>query len=162
MSGPGGGRRRADIVFAVAMLALCAAVWWGSLDLPPAMLEPIGPAVFPQAASIVLALLSLAVLAAAALRSGVRPSEAVAAQRPAHARRPGLAVAMVALTVAYLGVMEAGLLGFRDATVTYLLVLGMALFGFELRRLGWVVAIALAIGVGSHAVFTRLFFIDLP
>lgn len=163
MAGPAyaaGARRRllsGEVVFSLAMLALSATVWWASLDLPPAMLEPIGPAAFPRAASIILALLAAIVLAGAL----IRPS-APSADAAGFRRRPMLALSMVALTIVYLGAMEVELLGFRDSTVIYLLALGMILFDLNWRRLPYVAAIALIIGVGAHYIFTGMFFIDLP
>lgn len=139
------------------MLALSAAVWWASLDLPPAMLEPIGPAAFPQAASIILALLAAVVLVGAVLRPPPRSGRA-----SDFRQRPMLALAMVVVTALYIGSMEAELLGFRDSTVIYLLTLGMILFDLNWRRLPYVAAIALIVGVGAHYVFTGMFFIDLP
>ena len=141
--------------FALTMIVVCGAVYWASLDLPEAVLEPIGPAVFPRVVSALLAVLSAAVLVGALRR---RSTTAAPATEP----RPWLAAATVALTVLYLGVMEVEMLGFRDATIAYLAILGAMLVDFAVRRLAFVAAIAVVLGIGTHYVFTRLFFIDLP
>ena len=137
------------------MIVVCGAVYWASLDLPEAVLEPIGPAVFPQVVSAILAALSLGVLMGALRRRAGRTN-------PSVVPRPWLAAATVALTVVYLAVMELELLGFRDATIVYLAVLGALLVDFAARKLPLVAGIAVVLGIGTHYVFTRLFFIDLP
>ena len=139
-------RRVAEVGLAAVMLAISAAVWWSSLDLPPAMLEPIGPAAFPRVVAAILGLLALVVLGGA-LRRREAPKPDPTDAGP---RRPGLALVTLALTIAYIGAMELGWLGFRVATVVYLLALGAALAGLDRRRLIPVVATAIILGIGAH------------
>lgn len=155
MADPSSRRAVTEAVFALTMILACGAVYWASLDLPEAVLEPIGPAAFPRAVSVILAVLSLAVLVGA-----LRPRATAA--KAAVVPRPWLAAATVALTIVYIGVMELEWLGFRDATIVYLAVLGALLVDFVARRLILVAVIAIVLGIGTHYVFTKLFFIDLP
>lgn len=164
MPGIGGNwRKTAEIGFALFILVLSAAVWWASLDLPPAMLEPVGPAAFPQAVASIIGLLALVVLGRA-LSPGALAQGAMVDRPPSEAgrRRWGLALTTLLMSIAYLAAMEVELLGFREATVIYLVALGAALVEFDRRRMIPVTAIALIVGVGTHYVFTRLFYIDLP
>lgn len=163
MSAGRGERGAAEIGFALFLLAVSAAMWWGSLGLPPASLEPIGPAVFPRVISLIMALLALTILANA-LISGrqATPRADISEEKTGGTRHWGLALATLLLSIAYLAAMQIGLLGFRESTVLYLMALGAALTGFDRRRLLVVAAIAVVVGIGTHAVFTRLFYIDLP
>ena len=151
-------RRVAEIGLAAALLAISVAIYWSSLSLPPAMLEPIGPAAFPRVVASILAILAILVLGSALRRqtsAGTEASEQVG-------RRPGLALLTLVISIAYIAAMEVGLLGFREATVLYLVVLGAVLVGFDRRRLIPIAVIALILGVGAHWIFTRLFYVDLP
>lgn len=151
------GRALTEAVFAVAIIVMCGAVYWSSLDLPPAMLEPVGPAAFPKAISLILGALALAVL----VRAVLRPSP-VEGPAEIEDRRPGLAAVTIGLTVLYLGVMQIEWLGFREASILYLFVLGAALVDFDRVKMAYAGLIALVLGLGTHFLFTRFFFIDLP
>lgn len=155
VSKPFSGRHGAEIIFALAMLVASGVAWWASIGLPPGVLEPIGPAVFPRATAIILALLALVVLGGAIARRGPARS------RPA-ADRPRLALGSLLLSISYIGAMEVEWLGFRDATVIYLVTLSLMLVDFDRRKIPTIGVIALVIGIGSHYLFTGLFYIDLP
>jgi putative tricarboxylic transport membrane protein len=151
-------RRLAEIGLAAAIILASAAVLWSSMSLPPAMLEPIGPAAFPRVVASVLGIFAIVVLGGA-----LRGRPAAQSDTPAAtARRPALALVTLALSIVYIGAMQIGILGFREATVVYLAVLGAVLVGFDRRRLIPIGVIAIVIGIGAHWIFTRLFFIDLP
>ena len=157
-SGEQAWRRVAEIGLAAALLAMSVAVYWSSLSLPPAMLEPVGPAAFPRVVASILGVLAAIVLGSALLRrasAGTDTSEM-------ESRRPGLAVLTLVLSIAYIAAMEIELLGFREATVLYLLALGAVLVGFDRRRLIPIAVIAVVLGVGAHWIFTQLFYVDLP
>lgn len=152
------GRALTEAVFSVAIILACGAVYRASLDLPPAMLEPVGPAAFPKAVSLILGALALVVLVGAVMRPPGTGKPGASGDR----NRPGLAALTIVLTFLYLGVMQAGLLGFREASVLYLFALGAVLVDFDRARTVIVAVIALALGIGSHFLFTRFFFLDLP
>ena len=157
-SGEQAWRRVAEIGLAAALLAMSVAVYWSSLSLPPAMLEPIGPAAFPRVVASILGALALIVLVGAVRRRASAETDS----SEVVIRRPGLAVLTLILSIAYIAAMEVGLLGFREATAVYLVALGMVLVGFDRRRLIPIAVIAIVLGIGAHWIFTRLFYIDLP
>jgi Tripartite tricarboxylate transporter TctB family len=155
-----------DIIVAVGMIALGVTGYIGSLGLTTNAFEPIGPAPGPRAIGVILVVLALTVIARAVRRLAVS-GPAVAQDAPEstarrHIGKPWLAVATVALSVVYIGVMNAGLMGYRWSTVVYMFVLGAMLVGFRLRVLPAMAGIALVMGIGSHLIFTRLLFVDLP
>lgn len=147
---------KGDLVLAVAMIALGILTLFGSLDLPEPVLEPIGPAAFPVWTAIILICLSVYVLGHALKIGG--PEESA----PEYRKRPELAAKMVALTVLYFTVMDLGWLGFRWATVAYVLILTMTLFDYSWRKLPMATALALFLGIGVHFTFTRFLYIDFP
>ena len=151
--------RYAEIVVAAVMIVVGGLAVWGSRRLPPPMLEPVGPAAFPLWAGASLAALSLVVLVRAVRRSVPdEPGSGLSAARS----RNDLGLATAVLTVLYVAAMNWGWLGFRWATVAYVFVLVSVLSGFRPRPLLPAAAVALAMGIGLHLLFTRLFYIDLP
>ena len=145
-----------DLVFAVAVILAAAVVWFGTADLPPPRYEPVGSAALPRAIAALMALLALPVAVravrgtAASKRSGEGPAG------------PVRVAALAALLVAFVAVMDARILGFRPAAAVFLIGACVVLGGVSLRKLGAYAAFALILSVGLHAVFTRLFYIELP
>ncbi len=125
-----------------------------SLSLPEASFEPIGPATFPRTVAVVLALLSLGTLY-------LSFEKTPAAKGPGEGR-VGLTLASLLLLIAYVAVMDFELIGYRLATIAFLFALGVLQLGLKPLRVAIAAAIALAIGFGTHFVFTRFMYIDLP
>jgi hypothetical protein len=125
-----------------------------SMSLPAATLEPIGPATFPRIVAVILFVLSAATLLRSFERTPAAPSPA--------GKRIGLMLGALALLIVYIAVMDYGLVGFRPATIAFLFLLGIMMLGLKPGRVAAVAAIALAIGLGTHFVFTRFMYIDLP
>ena len=146
----------AEWALGAMMLAASVAAFVASFGLPPPALEPIGPAAFPRATAIILFLLTMRVLIGALRNAG--ETEAPVGYR----RRHDLLIVLLAATVCYVGVMQVGWLGFREATVVYVFGLAMALFDLKVRYLLPVAMIALAMGVGLSWLFTSLLYVDLP
>lgn len=149
---------------AVLLVAVAALVLAGTRDIAPALYDPLGSAAMPRAAAGLVVVLALAMLwrAVARLRAesglragGGRPPEPVAG-------RNGLAAAFLASTVAYAGVMQAGWLGYRDATLLFFVVTGLTLARGRRHLVLPILVIAAVIGVGGHYLFTRLFYVALP
>ena len=138
------------------MIGLSCAVFFASFGLPEPALEPIGPAAFPFAVSIILTVLSLIVL------WRVHNGATKAKEPPEHRQRADLAILTIALTIAYFVTMELGWLTFRWATVGYVLVLTMLLFEWQPKKLPVAVVIALLMGVGLKFTFTEVLYLDLP
>lgn len=146
----------ATVILSVAMIATGILAFVGTRGLPEPALEPIGPAAFPRATSLILAFLAAWVL----VRTLLRPKEET---RPKDdAPRYGLAFVMVAATVIYVAGMDLELVGYRIATVGYLFVLAVILLGARPRSMPIAAAVAVIVGVGTHFIFTKLLFIDLP
>lgn len=145
-----------DVALALFMILFGALGYWGSLGLPEAVLEPVGPAVFPGVVSVVIAGFALCILAAGIFRPPPRRPP------PDHRRRADLAIRMLALSVLYLLVMQFEWIAYREATVLYGTILTLALFDFQWRKLPMSLAISLTIGVGTQYIFTRWLYIDLP
>jgi putative tricarboxylic transport membrane protein len=153
-------RPLADIVFAAVVILFAGIVWWGTLDLPPPRYEPMGSAALPQALAAIMAVLALFVGArgvlAFAKASGTRPAPAP------FRKRPALAVATLAILVAYLLLFEFRLTGFITASIPAFGLIGCMLVDFERKRVPYVLGFVVLIVTLSHFVFTRLFYIDLP
>ncbi len=146
----------ADVALAVVMILMAGAVFVHSFTLPEPALEPVGPAAFPFAVSILLMALSGQVLWRAFTG---QPAN----DRPApHRKRYDLAALTLGLTVAYLASLQWELATFRQATMVYAFVLTAALFRWRPRRLPIAVIIALVLGVGLKFVFTQVLYLDLP
>jgi len=145
-----------EILLAIVMIAFSLLIFWGSLDLPEPMLDPIGPAVFPIWTSLLL--LGFAVIMLWRAFSGSKPKKIDLSYR----KRWDLAVIMVALTVLYFAVMAVEWLGFRWATVVYSFLLTTALFDFNWRKLPFFLLMGLILGIGLHFIFTEILYIDLP
>lgn len=125
-----------------------------SLSLPEASFEPIGPATFPRTVAVVMALLSLGTLY-------LSFEKTPAAKSPSEAR-VGLTLVSLLLLIVYVAVMDYELVGYRLATIAFLFALGVLQLGLKPLRVAIAAAIALAIGFGTHFVFTRFMYIDLP
>ena len=76
--------------------------------------------------------------------------------------RYDLAFGTLAMTVAYVLLMGMNLLSFVWATITYIVIVGLFLRQFKIRKCRSVVEAALLMSFGLHFVFTQLFSIDLP
>lgn len=160
------GRRLAhrDVVFALVVIAFCGIVYWQTLKLPPPRYEPLGPAAVPQALSAIVAVLAAGVLVRRVMTPGRRgegPGDTAVAG-PGFTPRPAMAAGALALTTSYVGAMDLGILGFVEASVLFLTLTGLFLGRRDWRRLPVLVGAALAVSLGSHFVFTRVFYIDLP
>jgi putative tricarboxylic transport membrane protein len=156
------GRRTADILAALAMIAIGTLSAWSSRGLPPPMLEPVGPAAFPLWAG--LGLIGLAVLLLVGTLRAAPPAGPLAIEQDTVRPRNDLALGTVVLALGYVAAMELEWLGFRWATVLFVLVTMQLLTpsGRRLRQLPFAAAIALMFGLLLHYLFTRFFYIDLP
>ena len=76
--------------------------------------------------------------------------------------RYDLAFVTLAISVAYVLLMGLDLLSFIWATIIYVLVVGLFLRQFKIRKCRSVLEVALLMSFGLHFIFTQLFTIDLP
>jgi len=151
---------KADIVLSAVVILFSIVIYVAAMDLPPAYWEPLGSAALPQGICVIMALLSLFVMVRAiwALKAHVAP----APRQQEFKRRPKAAIGMFLLCVAYVGAMDLGILGFVEATVVFLVSLGLLFTRAERKHIPWIVGFAVVIAVGNFLVFTRFLYIDLP
>ncbi|WP_417382903.1 tripartite tricarboxylate transporter TctB family protein [Gimesia sp.] len=142
-------------------LVITASAIFVNVDaLSPTSLEPLGPAAFPKAISVVIAVLALVFTVKAAMHLR-RVTSAKESPRE-YRRRYDLAGATVLLTVVYVSLFGFEILGFRWATVVFLGALGLLLTQGERRKIPVVLGGALVVGVGVHYLFTQVLVIGLP
>jgi putative tricarboxylic transport membrane protein len=151
---------KADILLAVGMIILSVVFYIASLDVPPPRYEPLGSAALPQALSVIAALLSVIVL--------VRAVPALKSYKPAEKNvsdvtpRPGLAVLVFCLTLAFIAVMDLELLSFVPAGIIYLTAVGYFMTHRDLKRLPRFFGFSVILVTSCYFIFTKIFYIDLP
>jgi putative tricarboxylic transport membrane protein len=156
---------RADVFLAVAVWALAATAFYGAVLLPPPLFDPLGSAAVPKLVSVILAILAAGVVARrwmilrAAQEEAGEPSDEGGATAPL---RPGIAVASIVIILVYIGVMAFGLLGFREATVPFVILLGGAMSRFRRSTMIILVPLSLVIAIGLAWLFSGALYIDLP
>ncbi len=152
---------KADIVLSITIIVFAIVIYVAAMDLPPAYWEPLGSAALPQGLSVIMALLSLYLLVRGvqALRTYVPPKPKTNGE---FERRPKAAIGMFLLCVAYVAVMDFGLLGFVEATVAFLVTLVVLFTRADKKKLPWIVGFALVIALGNFLIFTQFLYVDLP
>lgn len=154
--GGGTGVPWGDYLFALVVIAAAGLVWFGTADLPPPRYEPVGSAALPRGIATIMALLAI-VVAVRARGVAAPPSEA-----GGGLAGPLRVAALGTLMVVFVLVMEARHVGFRPAAAVFLFLTAAVLGGIAPRRLAGYAVFAVVLSLGLHAVFTRLFYIDLP
>jgi putative tricarboxylic transport membrane protein len=152
-----GGPAIGDLVFAAAIIAVAAVVWIGTADLPPPRWEPVGSAAIPRGVALIMAVLAT-VVAVRALR--VPPAGNTDA--PMTPRALARVVALSGVLVLTVALMDARIVGFRAGAIGFLFLAGLILGGLNVRNAAISAAFAVVLALSLHAVFTRLFYIDLP
>lgn len=160
---PTNDRNRTDLALVLVIWGFSAAILWSAWNLPPPQFDPLGPARVPMAIAVVLILIGAGILISN--RVAPAPSDTgadlLAEETPAPLR-PRIALAAIATTVAYVGVMTLGILGFRAATLLFVLGLGGVLSRFRIRSMIPVAILAVAISFGFSWLFAEVLFVDLP
>jgi putative tricarboxylic transport membrane protein len=121
------------------------------------------PAAYPKIILGAIGVLSIVVVGQGWRSWRARP--AVAAPSPAMPGvrgRRDLAIATLLLTTAYVGAMATERVGFRLATMVFIVALGLTLARPTRRVVIVTGVIALIMGPGLHFLLTRVFFVDLP
>jgi Tripartite tricarboxylate transporter TctB family len=166
---PSPGRSRGpDVAFALFCLGVAGVSWWEARGLPPGKFDPLGSGAVPIFLCSVMAALGSLILLRVALGLAVghaRQSLLVGVHAdgddPAD-RRPGRAVATVALTVAYVLAMHRGWLSFLPATSGFLVFLGAVLVERTARAQALSLVVGLTTAVFLDVVFRRILILDLP
>jgi tripartite-type tricarboxylate transporter receptor subunit TctC len=121
------------------------------------------PAVYPAVILSAIGVLSVVVIGQSWRSRRARP--AVTASPPAVTgvrHRSDLAIVTLLLTAAYVGAMATERVGYRLATVAFIVALGLTLARPTRRVVIVTGVIALLMGPGLHFLLTRVFFVDLP
>jgi putative tricarboxylic transport membrane protein len=155
---------QAELILALCMMALSAAVWIAADQLPPPIFDPLGSAAVPKLLAVLVAALAAAMLAQR-LRGtadrGAVPDPGNTTETAAPLR-PGIAVGAFAVIAACPAVMDAGLLGFRETAFVFILALGGLLSRFSRRTMTILVPTAAVLAVGLSWLFGGLLYVDLP
>ena len=153
--------RNLEIGVSALLIVASAAIFVETLELPPPVYDPIGPAAFPRVLSVIIGILALVVIVSAVRRPSLAAVQD-GGQPRTYRLRPDLALGSTLLTTGYVVLLAFRPFSFAVLTTLYLVVQIMLLFDFERRRLPAAVLLAAVFGFGSDYIFTQLFFIDLP
>lgn len=160
---------RADLILAAAVWGLAAIAFYGAALLPPPLFDPLGSAAVPKFVAVTIALLAAAIVVRRLMTAGPIVEEGLAPPAAADDNtavsaplRPGIALASIAIIVAYVGVMAFGLLGFREATVPFVIALGGAMSRFRRSTMIVLVPLSFVIAIGLAWLFSGALYIDLP
>lgn len=155
---------RQDAGFALAMIAAGGLTMWGVRNQPRAPFDPVGAAAIPFWTAAVVIALALVLLAGVVLRRSMRGDAtsyfvSTEAVDDSYAVRPALSVIAIVASVAFVAAIP--LLGFRYASIAFMLVLGWQLSDRTPRARAVVAAVAVVLGVGLDAGF-RALLVSLP
>jgi putative tricarboxylic transport membrane protein len=154
----------AELILALCMIALSAAVWIAADRLPPPIFDPLGSGAVPKLVALLVIALAAAMLVQR-LRGtadrGAVPDPGDPADTAAPLR-PGIAVGAFAAIAACPALMDAGLLGFRETAFVFILGLGGILSRFSRRTMTILVPVAALLAVGLTWLFGGHLYIDLP
>ena len=155
---------RAELILALCIMALSAAIWIAADRLPPPIFDPLGSAAVPKLVASLVMVLAVAMLVQRLRGNADRgavpdPGEPTEAAAPL---RPGIAVGAFAAIAACPAVMEAGLLGFRETAFVFILALGGILSRFSRRTMTILVPTAALLAAGLAWLFGGRLYIDLP
>ena len=157
--------RKWDIWVSVVLVVLCGIVFLETLKMPPAFYDPLGPAFFPRALCVVIAGLSLALLAQTRRASA---HQSILQSAPAdYEPSPSLGLLSTLLTLIYLVGLQFEAFRFGPMTALYVTAFALLLsWGREPRVPLKAVTIAIGVGIfvgfGSEFVFKEIFYVDLP
>lgn len=150
--------RRANLVLAVAMLAVSIGFGWQAAKLPPSRFDPLGPGSFPLALAGLLGALALLALISAWRGRDLGRAETsmvlgVGGGEPAHGRRPWLAVGAFLAIGGYALILGLTGISFFWASAALIATLGAMMS----RRTPKDLLIAVAVGLGMSGFLTLLF-----
>lgn len=155
---------RAELILGLCLWVLSAAVWMAADRLPPPIFDPLGSAAVPKLVAVILALLAAAMLVqrlaghadASMIADPGGPGDQSAPLRPA------VAAASFCAMIAYPLAMATGVLGFREATFLFMLVLGGLLSRFARREMIILLPVSAVLAIGLAQLFSGVLYIDLP
>jgi len=150
---------RRDIAIGIALLGLCALLYWqaGRITVPPFV--PISPASYPRVVLGILALLALWLIAQSAVMAarGKPRAKAKAADHP-----PNYRLVFVCFVVFGLYVIGLSLIGFLAATFLFVLGLAWLMGPGDRRELPKLAAVAAGTTLVTYLVFEKYLHVFLP
>lgn len=152
------GTPRADVALSLSVGGFAALLLWEADKIPPPFFDPLGSAAVPEGVAIILALLAAVILLRALAALPWPKRTAAAPYRP----RPDIALGISVVAIAYVAAMEFELVGFRTATIAFVILASALLSRFQPRVMLISAGVAVVVGVGGAYVFTKVFFIALP
>lgn len=161
--------RIGDLGLALAVLAVAGLVWREAARLEPAPFDPLGPRTLPIWICMGLVGLALLMLARLALGAAIGASRTslitglgqTDAAAPAPQRRPVLALATLALSIAYAVALATPPIRFVYATAVFIAALILTLGPRRPRDIG-LAALVGAVGAGLvDLLFRVVFTVDL-
>jgi len=165
-----------DIIAAVGLIILSLVFFAATLDLPEPRYEPLGPAAVPKTISVLI-LVSAVVLMCRGIYHFIRNggfaalrAEGVAGSGsagPGYRLRPYLAVMVMLLLVAYIGLLHLQVVGYRISCTLFMLSTGLLTLWYEKQafkpfHLAVLLVLTLLMAFGGYYVFTQILVIDLP
>ena len=160
---------KTEIGVQVFLIVVAAAFLWDTRSLPGPVFDPLGPAPVPRLICWSVIILCLVIIGQVVFaRTNATPADETLSELDMVAEpeptkpQPLLAIATLALSVAYVLVMAFRLTGFAVATIVYLILTIGMLSRFNKRSMIVGIIIALIMGFGCEYLFTEVFVIDLP
>lgn len=157
--------RRADIVFAIVLMALGLGVVFVGMKIPPSRFDPLGSGVVPALMGAGLVALALLVLASALTSFKIGDGDrlftgldVIGEETPSLPRAAGA----FAWTLIYAVSLEFRLVPYWASTFVYMAALVLALAPHSKRSYGTTVVVSGVCAVGLDLVFRNLLSIDLP
>lgn len=144
----------ADIVFGCVGLLLCGYVWLVSAAFPKDVIMKIGPDFFPRLVVIAMAVACVCLIAQAVSNKKPEQTEDTLSIKDVGTQR---ALAVLALSVIYVGVME--FLGFVVATVATMMIM---MYMLKLRNVVRMFLVSLCAALFINFAFSGLLGIQLP
>lgn len=151
-----------EIAFGICLIAFSALIYIGALELPAPKYEPLGSAALPKILAALMALLSAVMIGRAAINlRAIVPTNAGQSDS-AVKRHYALSLIVFLTTIAFVAIMDFGLLGFNVAGIIFLSFVCWLMTHRDLKKLPWIVGYAVILVTGCTYVFTEFFYIDLP
>lgn len=155
-------RSYTEIGVAALVAGVCVIVYSAAAALPPGRFEPLGSGPVPKYTAAVVIVTCLFVIARAALRIAKMPDRIGALRLELIGGRPLMAIYVLAISVAYVAIIQTRAVPFAPLSAAYLLGLIWGMERFAIRKLLPALVTALVFAFGASFVFSRVFFVDLP
>lgn len=150
-----------DAIAGLAVLAASLFLFWATLGLERHPMVPVGPGFYPRIVLGGTAFLALLVVVADVI---ARRRAAPAIATPAPEARPNYALVATAFAIFAVYAVALPYLGFRLATLAFLIAMPSVLEPPRGSRRRWIVVLAVAIvgTIAIHLVFDRYLQVLLP